>query len=152
MIKIEQERVVKRSRLAGQIGIVIILCTAGAFFVVLPRLVHTPDRGFSRAVHLTPQGIRDALSEIQDPELGINIVDLGLVREIAVKEKGRVVVTLIFTSPLCPLGELIVRDVEEVLSTIEGVQKADVKVDRSGMWNPEMMSEEGKKMLGALFK
>ena len=142
----------KTGRLAGQIGIVILLCAAGAFFVVLPRLVNTPDRGSSRAVHLTPQGIRDALSEIQDPELDISIVDLGLVREIEVKEKGRVVVTLIFTSPLCPLGDLIVRNVEEVLSTIEGVQKTEVKVDRSGMWNPEMMSEEGRKMLGDLLK
>ena len=76
--------------------------------------------------------LRDALRSVIDPEVGMNIVDLGLVYRLAI-EDGMVVIEMTMTSPACPLGDLILEDVEEVL---RGNLPADTPVDLRLVWEP----------------
>lgn len=91
--------------------------------------------------------VRLALKEVVDPELRINIVDLGLVYDVREKE-GRVVVEMTLTSPGCPLAGVIDTRVNEVVKKIKGVKKVTVEVVWDPPWTEEMMSEEAKAELG----
>ena len=91
--------------------------------------------------------VRSALSTVEDPELGLDIVSLGLV--YAVERDGdhvRVVHTL--TSMGCPLGPVIERDIGEALAAVDGVSAVDVELTFDPPWTPERMSEEAKFLLG----
>lgn len=134
------------------VALVFLLLALGALFVYLPRIVHPPEGSLPRKVPLNPAGIREVLAAVPDPELGIGIVDLGLVRDIRVERGGKITVTLILTSPFCPLDDLILRDVRQVLARLDGVQEVKVEVDRSVVWTPEMMSREGREKLKGLFE
>ncbi len=90
--------------------------------------------------------IREALKEVVDPELGYNVVDLGLIREVEVL-KEKVVVKVVLTTPLCPVGPYIF---EAIKKKAEEVSKmpAEVVWEEGVFWTPEMMSEELRKKLG----
>jgi metal-sulfur cluster biosynthetic enzyme len=91
----------------------------------------------------------ESLKEVYDPEIGMNIVDLGLVYGIDWdEEKGRVHVDLTLTSPGCPLGPQIIRDIRWALGEIEDVLEADVDLVWSPLWHPSMMSDYAKDELG----
>lgn len=89
----------------------------------------------------------DALREVIDPELGINVVDLGLVYGLEV-DAGRVHVRLTMTTAACPLGEQIVRDAEQRLRAVDGVDQVQVELVWEPPWGPERMSDEAKATLG----
>lgn len=95
----------------------------------------------------TEDQVREALREVYDPELGINIVDLGLVYEIAL-EAGKAEITATLTSPGCPLGPEIVSNVRRALSQFEDVEDVQVHIVFSPPWHPAMMSDEAKDELG----
>jgi len=88
---------------------------------------------------LTPDSIRKALRAVKDPELGLNIVDIGLVYETAVNEAGEVHVKMTLTSPGCPSGPEIMEDARTVLQDLEGVTKVDVELVWEPYWTPERM-------------
>lgn len=88
-----------------------------------------------------------ALKLVDDPEVGINVVDLGLVYGVEVAE-GRVRVELTMTSPACPLGEQIVCDAEERIRALPGVAAAQVDLVWEPTWTPERMSPAAKAQLG----
>ncbi len=91
--------------------------------------------------------ILEQLGEVIDPELGLNVVDLGLVYGIDLE--GSVVrVRLTMTTPACPLGEQIVRDAEERLQQVEGVTAASVELVWEPPWGPERMSDRARDALG----
>jgi FeS assembly SUF system protein len=92
--------------------------------------------------------LREALKQVIDPEIGINIVDLGLVYEINVAEGGKVEVNMTLTSPGCPLGPIIHAQVNNAVGDIEGVTGVTVNIVWSPPWRPEMMSEDAKLELG----
>lgn len=85
--------------------------------------------------------IREALMVVNDPELGHNIVDLGLVYNIAV-DGGKVYVEMTLTSMGCPVAPQIVQQAKEAVESVEGVEKAEVKLVWNPPWRPDMMSEE----------
>ena len=87
----------------------------------------------------------DALREVIDPEIGINIVDLGLVYGLEC-EDGKVHARLSMTTPACPLGEQIVRDAEERLGAV--ADDVSVELVWEPAWGPERMSAEAKETLG----
>ena len=89
------------------------------------------------------RGLRDVI----DPELGINIVDLGLVYGIDVQRTG-VHVRLTMTTPACPLGEHIVRDAEERLEAIGDLGVIQVGLVWDPPWEPSRMSDEARRLLG----
>lgn len=91
--------------------------------------------------------VLEALREVVDPELGINVVDLGLVYGVHVDD-GRVRVDLTMTTPACPLGEQIVGDAEERMRRIDGVAVAEVVLVWEPPWGPERMSESARATLG----
>jgi metal-sulfur cluster biosynthetic enzyme len=88
---------------------------------------------------LTPEYIRKALRAVKDPELGLNIVDIGLVYETAVNEAGEVHVKMTLTSPGCPSGAEIMEDARTVLADLEGVTKVEVELVWEPYWTPDRM-------------
>ncbi|WP_126444314.1 metal-sulfur cluster assembly factor [Sulfuricystis multivorans] len=92
-----------------------------------------------------PDALREALREVIDPEVGINIVDLGLVYRIAF-EDGVVVVEMTMTSPACPLGEMIADEVDEALRRhLPPNTPIDVRLVWEPPWTPEKMSEAARR-------
>jgi metal-sulfur cluster biosynthetic enzyme len=92
--------------------------------------------------------VREGLKNVYDPEIGINIVDLGLVYDTDISESGDVLVTMTLTSLGCPLGPVIVQEVQGALGDLPGVGEVDVKLVWSPPWSPELMSEDAKDELG----
>jgi len=100
------------------------------------------------SVTFTRDDVREGLKSVYDPEIGINIVDLGLVYDADVSESGDVLVTMTLTSRGCPLGPVIVQEVQGALRDFPGIGEVDVKLVWSPPWSPELMSEEAKDELG----
>jgi metal-sulfur cluster biosynthetic enzyme len=91
--------------------------------------------------------VRAALSTVEDPELGVDIVSLGLVYAIE-HEQGRVRVVHTLTSMGCPLGPVIERDIEDALTGVEEVESVEVQLVFEPPWTPEQMSDDTKFLLG----
>lgn len=90
-----------------------------------------------------------ALRVVIDPELGIDVVSLGLVYETS-REGDRARVVMTMTSPACPLGEMIVEDARTAVETmVPGVRHADIELVFEPPWSPERMSPEARLQLGA---
>ncbi len=95
----------------------------------------------------TPDQVRDALKEVYDPELGINIVDLGLVYDIKL-DSGKADITATLTSPGCPMGPEIVANVRRAVSQFDDIDDVDMHIVFSPPWHPAMMSDDAKDELG----
>ena len=91
--------------------------------------------------------ILDALRNVHDPELGINIVDLGLVYDVSIDE-GKVQLQYTLTTMGCPIGPLIEEQMRQLVDSIEGVDGFEAEMVLRPPWTPEMMSEEAKAALG----
>lgn len=96
----------------------------------------------------TVDRIRDALRRVIDPELGYNIVDLGLVYDVAVEEGGGVQITMTTTTPGCPATNYLKQGAGEAASAVPDVAFVDVKLTYEPRWEPDMMSPEAKVHLG----
>lgn len=96
----------------------------------------------------TPESIRKALRQVKDPELNLNIIDIGLVYGIDINDTGDVHVQMTLTSPGCPAGAEIMGDVKNVVSDLEGVQSVDVELVWDPYWTPEKMDPRVKAFLG----
>lgn len=96
--------------------------------------------------------IRDALKQVIDPELFVNIVDLGLIYVVNVAEtaegKSNIGIEMTMTSPACPAGPQLVHQSKDVLSRLEGAGEVEVKVVLTPPWTPDRMTEEAKDQLG----
>ncbi len=97
---------------------------------------------------VTSEGVRKALRAVKDPELGLNIVDIGLVYDITVSDAGDVHVQMTLTSPGCPSGAEILEDVRLVTGQIEGVNSAEVELVWEPYWTPERMDPRVRAFLG----
>src|SRR4051812_13401214 len=97
----------------------------------------------------TVEEIKGKLYEVEDPEIRMNIMDLGLVYDVNVDEEGYVKITMTLTSPGCPLGPVIQGQAWAVLSALPGVKDVDVEIVWTPPWDPKTMaSDEVKMMLG----
>ncbi len=96
---------------------------------------------------LTAARVAAALERVIDPELGIDIVDLGLVYGVEV-EGGRAHVELGVTTPACPFSRQLAEDAAAAVLAMPGVEAADVTLCFEPPWSPEMLSERGKRRLG----
>lgn len=88
------------------------------------------------------------LKNVPDPELGISIVDLGLVYDVKADKKGQVIVTMTLTTMGCPLFELIAEPVKQELRKVKGVKEVEVELTFDPPWDPSKMSKEAKVKLG----
>lgn len=93
------------------------------------------------------QEVLENLKGVIDPELGLNIVDLGLVYDIDV-EDGKAIVTMTLTSPGCPAGGMIMSGAQEAAGRAEGVDEAEVKLVWKPFWTPERIDPEVRAALG----
>lgn len=91
--------------------------------------------------------VYEALKSVIDPELGINIIDLGLVYGIDVDFDGNVDVTMTLTTPGCPLHSSIEKGVQKSLQNIEGIGQTKVNMVWEPKWSPDFMSQEAKQNL-----
>jgi metal-sulfur cluster biosynthetic enzyme len=95
----------------------------------------------------TVDDVEEALTNVIDPELGLDFVELGLVYQIEVEGED-VFVTFTLTSPGCPIGPQVSEQMEEFVSELDGVSRVYPKMVFTPPWTPDMMSEEAKFALG----
>jgi metal-sulfur cluster biosynthetic enzyme len=96
----------------------------------------------------TPETIKKALRAVKDPELNLNIIDIGLVYDVAVSPTGGVHVKMTLTSPGCPAGTEIIDDVNRVVSDLDGVSGVEVELVWDPYWTPERMDPRVRAFLG----
>jgi metal-sulfur cluster biosynthetic enzyme len=96
----------------------------------------------------TPETIRKALRAVKDPELNLNIIDIGLVYDVEVSDAGVVDVKMTLTSPGCPAGTEILDDVKRVVSDLDGVSGVEVELVWDPYWTPERMDPRVRAFLG----
>ncbi|RCK77718.1 MAG: PaaD-like protein (DUF59) involved in Fe-S cluster assembly [Ignavibacteriae bacterium] len=105
------------------------------------------DNENNNNLQVTEEVVYNALRECYDPEIPVNIVDLGLVYDVKIIDDW-VGVKMTLTAPGCPAHTWISQNVRNRLLQIPGIKEADVRIVWEPMWNPGMMSEDAKKILG----
>ena len=106
----------------------------------------TPDAS-PASLAWTPEQVREVLRGVVDPELHLNIVDLGLVYEVVV-DQANVSVKMTLTSPGCPYGPYLIHQVRDTVQGLKGIQEAKVEVVWDPPWGPDKMTEEIRLELG----
>ena len=106
----------------------------------------TPLKGKSQKA--TEADIITALKSVQDPELMLNVFDLGLVYEIKQEENGDIFIKMTLTSPTCPMGDEMIQMAAQAVSSVPGVGKVTVKLTFDPPWTTDKLSEEIKLMMG----
>lgn len=94
------------------------------------------------------EAVVEALRTIHDPEIPVNIYDLGLVYDIDISEDGHVVLDMTLTAPACPVAGELPRQVAEVVAGVEGIGEVEVRLVWEPAWSPEKMSEDARLALG----
>jgi len=97
---------------------------------------------------VTEDAIRRSLRGVKDPELNLNIIDLGLVYDVSVDEEGAVGVKMTLTSPGCPAGPEIMNDAEQAVRAIEGVTSVEIELVWEPYWTPERIDPRVRAFLG----
>lgn len=136
----------------------------GGFMIEGPGLrAHAPTPGAGASVPTASAGpstpgagamdereprLREALRQVYDPEIPVNIVDLGLIYGIEWPEDGRVRIRMTMTSPGCPVATMLHDEVKAVAERIPGIREAEVAVVWDPPWRPERMSPEAKRQFG----
>lgn len=94
--------------------------------------------------------IVNVCKNLYDPEIPVNIYDLGLIYDIKVSEDGKVKVLMTLTAPNCPVAESLPAQLKQEISYLNGVKDVDLEITFDPPWNQDMISEEAKLMLGLL--
>lgn len=101
---------------------------------------------------IAEDAVREALKQVIDPELFVNIVDLGLVYLVTVTEaeegKSNVAIEMTMTSPACPAGPQLLQNSKDVIGRLEGVGQVEVKLVMTPPWTPDRMTEDARDQLG----
>jgi len=92
--------------------------------------------------------IIEALQTVYDPEIPVNIWEVGLIYEVDVDDHGSAHILMTLTSPMCPVAESLPIEVEQKVAAIEGVSSVDVELTWDPPWDPDMMSDAAKLELG----
>ncbi|MGC9058104.1 MAG: metal-sulfur cluster assembly factor [Candidatus Micrarchaeia archaeon] len=98
-------------------------------------------------VNITKDDVMNALKQVVDPELGINVVDLGLIYSIYINN-SRVGIKMTLTTPMCPLATLLVENVKSAVEKMEGVKHVEVEVVFDPPWSIEKIRPEIREKLG----
>jgi metal-sulfur cluster biosynthetic enzyme len=102
---------------------------------------------------ITEDHVREELKKVIDPELFVNIVDLGLIYEVTLLDptaegKQDVKINMTMTSPMCPAGPQLVANSKQVVGALEGAGNVEVKIVLDPPWTPDRMTEDARDMLG----
>jgi len=98
----------------------------------------------------TEQDIYDAISTVIDPEVGFNLVEMGLIYDVEIKDEKDVIVTMTLSTPSCPLHEMLMNWTKEAVMKVEGVKSVVANLTFDPPWNPTMATDDVKKKLGAI--
>ncbi len=115
------------------------------------KAAEQPQESGTSEFNVTPERVREVIREhVYDPEIGLNVIDLGLVYDIKVlPEEKKAIVTMTLTSPGCPVGPQILAATERWLhEEIPELDEVEIQLVWTPLWNPSMMSDEAKDMLG----
>jgi len=96
---------------------------------------------------VTSQQVLDSLKQCMDPEIPINVVDMGLIYGVNVTDDNKVDIKMTMTTRVCPLHDTLVSDVKRYVNKVPGVSAVNVEIVWEPAWTPEKMSEEGKKLI-----
>ena len=96
---------------------------------------------------VTISEVQEALRDVYDPEIPVNVLDLGLIYDIKIDE-GQVYVQMTLTAPGCGMGPYIAQNAEWRIAEIDGVEDVEVDMVFDPPWSPDLITEEGKKLLG----
>ena len=96
---------------------------------------------------LTQENVIGALKNVYDPEIPVNVVDLGLVYEVQINE-GNVYVQMTLTAPGCGMGPQIAQQAEWAVADLDGIEDVQVEMVFDPPWSPDLITEDGKKLLG----
>jgi len=99
---------------------------------------------------ITKEEVLGQLKKVIDPELHINIVDLGLIYDVEIKEQGEVAVTMTLTTPGCPLSMVFEEWIPAAVKNVEGVSNVRINLVWEPPWDPDKMSDEVKESLGII--
>ncbi len=100
------------------------------------------------AADVTVEEVTAALKDVYDPEIPVNVVDLGLIYAIEVDDNNKVHVEMTLTAAGCSMGPFIAQQAEWAINDIDGVKDVEVEVTFDPPWSPDSISEEGRKLLG----
>ncbi|HAE87484.1 TPA: FeS assembly SUF system protein [Candidatus Marinimicrobia bacterium] len=103
-----------------------------------------------RSIEEVREEVIKVLKTVYDPEIWVNIYDLGLVYDIDINDNLDVYIRMTLTSPTCPIAESLVQKVESKLSYIDGVNSVEVEIVWEPVWNQDMITEDGKLALGLM--
>lgn len=90
----------------------------------------------------------EAISHVKDPEVGFNLVEMGLIYDAEANEEGNCIVTMTLSTKACPMHQLIAQWVKEAAEKVEGINNCEVNVVWEPEWNPTMADEHVKKAMG----
>jgi FeS assembly SUF system protein len=110
--------------------------------------VERPQGGEDDAALMAP--VLEALKTVRDPEIPMDLVELGLIYELIVKKGGTVYVEMTLTTPACPVAASMPGEVEQAIRAVPGVTDVRVKLVWTPPWGPELMSDEARLELGML--
>lgn len=96
------------------------------------------------------EGIVEMLKTVYDPEIPVNVYDLGLIYKIDLKDDGEVGIDMTLTAPNCPAADFIMEDIRQKIESVEGVKAAQINLVFEPEWDKDMMTEEAKLELGFL--
>ena len=108
------------------------------------------EEGFLSTTRKGQEIVLDALKTVQDPEIPVNLVDLGLIYELVVKKGGIVFVEMTLTTPSCPVAQSMPGEVKNAIAAVPGIEDVRVKLVWTPPWDRDRMSEEAKLELGML--
>ncbi len=104
----------------------------------------------SQMTAINKEAIYAQIKTIFDPEIPINIYELGLIYDVLVKDEGKVQVVMTLTAPACPAAELLPEEVKTKVGQVEGVTEVEIELTFDPPWDKDMITEEGKLELGML--
>jgi FeS assembly SUF system protein len=97
---------------------------------------------------LTSEEIYQALKTVYDPEIPVNVVDLGLIYDVQVTDDKNVFVQMTLTFPGCGMGPHIAQQAEWAIQDLDGVEEVEIELTFDPPWSPDLISEEARNMLG----
>ena len=99
---------------------------------------------------MTEERIVKMLKTVYDPEIPVNVYDLGLIYKIDLNDSGELVIDMTLTAPSCPAGEFIMEDIRQKVESVDGVTSAVINLVFEPEWDKDMMTDEAKLELGFL--
>ncbi|MDA1009986.1 MAG: DUF59 domain-containing protein [Chloroflexi bacterium] len=106
----------------------------------------TDDNTTSTETRPSEDALREVLRTVEDPELHMSVVDLGLIYDVAIDEDGQVTVDMTLTSPACPVGPMLQGLIFHKLAQVDGVEDVEVNLVWSPPWDPRTMASDEIKM------